>query len=194
MRLVILVPGIVVVILGTVLALSPSTTLHTQAATQSTPVEFNATTLWSLTGTYPLTFSWGAPSPVAIVAATCTSVNPSTTTQFSVCGGFDLITEQYGVNGGFSVAPKLGAIIFLWVLPPNQTTTAPPVTVRIVGANPSLGSDLIVAGVGVAGVGLVVRRKKGAPETKPPPDDSFDPVRPPSWAQNSPPDSSPEWD
>lgn len=194
MRLVLLVPGIVVVIIGVVLTLTPTSTVRTQTATSTNPIEFNATTLWSASGTYPLTFSWGAPAAVAIVAATCTSVGPGSTSRFSVCGGFDLITEQYGVNGGFSVAPSVGAVVFLWVLPPNQTTDAPPVTVRIVGANPTLGSSLLLAGAGVIVAGLVLRRKKGAADGPTPPVDSFDPAHPPAWAEQPPPIPPQEWD
>ncbi|MCI4347943.1 MAG: hypothetical protein L3J97_04915, partial [Thermoplasmata archaeon] len=74
-----LIPGIVLVLIGVILALSPLTTIRTQTATPPTPVEFNATSLVSVTGTYPLSFTWGALSPVTVLAATCDRVTPNTT-------------------------------------------------------------------------------------------------------------------
>jgi hypothetical protein len=194
MRLVLLIPGILVMLLAVVLTVSPTATLRTQTATASTPVEFNATSPVSVTGHYPLSFSWGASSLVTIVAATCASVNSRATSEFSVCGGFSLIGEQTGINGAFSVSPKLGAIVFMWVLPVNETQPAPPVTVRIVGAEPLLGTILLGTGGAVAVLGILVRKKVGPPKLSKDDPESWDPTRPPPWAEQPPPQPPPEWE
>ena len=194
MRLLLLIPGIVVILVGIVLTVSPVVTLRTQTATPSTPVEFNATSPLSVTGTYPLSFAWAATSNVTVVAATCASVNPSMTSRFSVCGGFELITEQSGINGGFSVSPKLGAIVFLWVLPTNQTGPVPPVTVRVVGAEPALGAICLIVGGVVSVLGIVLRRPKRLKPSGKGEVDSWDRSKPPPWAESPPSTPPPEWE
>ncbi|MCI4352942.1 MAG: hypothetical protein L3K14_06090 [Thermoplasmata archaeon] len=192
MRLILLIPGIVVALLGIVLALSPLTTIRTQTATPPAPVEFNATSLVSVTGTYPLSFVWGAVSPATVVAATCESVNPQTSTMFSVCNGFVLITQQHGINGGFTAAPKLGAIVFVWVLPGNQTGPPPTVTVKIVGAEPALGTFVLLAG-GAAVLTGAILPKKSRPQ---PISGARDPegAEPFPWAVPPPSAPPPEWE
>src|SRR5690242_12221828 len=157
MRAGVLVVGILLAILGGILAFVPFIPTGSQTITAQQEWAFNVTAAFSITGTVPLSISWSSPTDVTVQLVTCDSVSDLTCTN-------EHDSEQNGTSGTFAVNPKVNGAVGLILGTPGNAT----VTVR--EAQPTIGDALLIVGGLFVVAGIVLpRRKPPAPVPVPAP-------------------------
>ncbi|SRR5258708_10679655 len=149
--------GVVLLILGAVLAFVPIVTSATGTVDALDPMVFNVTAAFSLTGTIPLEIDWSSSQTVTIEVVTCSSINNLNCQDESN-------STQTGTSGAFHVAPKTNGAVGVVL---NGLGSA---SVTVKEAQTTLGAILLVLGVLLLIVGLVLKKKArpmpiGAPPT-----------------------------
>ncbi len=142
--------GIVLLVLGAVLAFVPLLQAGSQDVSESTPWGFNVTAAFSITGTVPLTISYSSSQSVNILVGTCDSISYSSGSP--QCTN-PTVSGQNGSSGTFNINVKPGGAVVVGILGAGTAS----VTVK--EAQTPLGDILLILGIVVLLVGLVMRRR-----------------------------------
>lgn len=151
MRTGIVVVGIVLLVLGAVLAFVPLVQTASQNVSELTPAAYNVSATFSITGTVPLSISYTASQAVQIMVETCDSITFSSSNA-PQCKNPSNATQN-GSSGTFSVAVKPGGAFAVAVIGPGTAT----ITVK--EGQTTLGDILLILGIVILLVGLVLRKK-----------------------------------
>lgn len=179
MRIVIVVVGIVLIILGAVLAFVPLATAASQEVTSSAPYVANITAAFSITGTVPLTISWTSGSTTSMILGACDKVNSGASNISGSCTNAQ-ITTQTGTSGSWNVNVKPGGAIVAGCFTSGCTAN---ITVK--EGQTVIGDILLILGIVVLIVGVVLKSKPKAapPMAQPMPPDNTMGGQPPMGSQ-----------
>jgi uncharacterized membrane protein len=174
MRIVIVVVGIVLIILGAVLAFVPLTTAATQEVTSSAPYGANITAAFSITGTVPLTISWTSGSSTTVLLGACDKISSSAN-----CTNPQL-TTQSGTSGSWNVNVKPGGAIVA-----ACATSGCTANVTVKEGQTVIGDILLILGIVILIVGVILKSKPkmAPPMAQPMPPDNTMGGQPPMGSQ-----------
>lgn len=179
MRIVIVVVGIVLIILGAVLAFVPISTAASQEVTQSAPYIANITAAFSITGTVPLTLSWTSGSSTTMLLLACDKINIGASNYSSGCTNLQT-TIQSGTSGSWNVNVKPGGAVAAICSGSGCTGN---LTVK--EGQTVIGDILLILGIVILIVGVVLKSKPKAapPMAQPMPPDNTMGGQPPMGSQ-----------
>lgn len=166
MRWILTVLGVAVVVAGLVLALVPLFDGPSKVLTSSqTDVGFNATTPFSVTGSWPIGLSWSSNRQVSLLVVVCHSVNQSASSLATVCPGSSF-TRLNGTSGTETFNVPLGGVLLIGIV--SNLTSGLAVEVQLRPALTLIGTIFWVGGAGIVVVGVLARRSNRRPPlTKP---------------------------
>ncbi len=153
--------GIVLLVIGAVLAFVPLIQAASQDVSESSPAAYNISALFSITGTVPLSISYTSSQTVDILVGTCDSVTYSPSGQ-PQCSN-PSISSQNASGGTFNVNVKPGGAVVIGLLGPGTAT----VTVK--EGQTTAGDILLILGIVLVLVGLVLRGRARPVSPTPPP-------------------------
>lgn len=182
MRIVIVVVGIVLIILGAVLAFVPIGQIASQDVTSNAPYAANLTggaIAFSITGTVPLTISWTSSNSTTMIMGACDKVNLGASNISGSCTNAQ-ITTQTGTSGSWNVNVKPGGAIVAGCATSNCKAT---VTVK--AGYTVIGDILLILGIVLLIVGVILKSKPKAapPMAQPMPPDNTMGGQPPMGSQ-----------
>ncbi|MCI4372828.1 MAG: hypothetical protein L3K02_04205 [Thermoplasmata archaeon] len=150
MRIGFVVVGVVLVLLGAVLAFVPLIQVASQTITEGTPYEANVTGV-SVTGSVPASVSWSSNATISIEVGTCSTLQSN-----GMCSGsVSLLPIQNGTSGTFSFSVPTGGAFVVAIASLSAATAS--ITVKL--AQSTIGLILLIVGILLLIVGLVLKRK-----------------------------------
>lgn len=152
---VLVVIGIVLAVVGAVLAFVPFLPGPSQVLTAVHPTAaFNATTSGSLTGYWTIGLTWTANQTVSLLVLVCHSINLTASSLHTVCPGA-APTVLNGTSGSGSYSVPVGGALLIGIL--SNTASSPRVHIQLQPTMVFAGTILLFGGIGIAVVGLLPR-------------------------------------
>ncbi len=140
--------GVVLLVIGAVLAFVPLIQAASQDVSEVSPAGYNISALFSITGTVPLSISYTSSQTVDIMVETCDSLTNSPS-GYSCSNPNN--SSQNASSGTFNVNVKPGGAVLIGVLGPGTAS----VTVK--EGQTTAGDILLILGIVLVLVGLVLR-------------------------------------
>jgi hypothetical protein len=149
--------GVAIVVIGLVFSLIPIFDGPSQVLTPARPtVAFNATTPFSLTGSWTIGVDWSSNHAVSLLVVVCRSINTSATSLQTICPDAGL-TVLNGTSGSPSFSVPIDGTILIGIV--SNATAGLRVNVQLKPTLTVLGVILVVGGAGITAVGVMPRRK-----------------------------------
>ena len=174
MRIVVLIVGVILLILGAVIAFVPVIS-DTSSVTAVDPSDCTSgpdcsisyevySASPSVTGGTSTKLSWSAPVPVTFTAVTCSNAvtgepdNLTPSELARVCSGLVTVANTTGTSGSYSFTiPSGGSLMFFAT---TSGTVQPTVNATLTATEPLLGLVVLLLGLLLAILGVVLRSKK----------------------------------
>ncbi len=154
--------GVVLIVVGAVLAFVPILQAGSEVVTSDTAWAFDATASFSITGTIPLSISYTSNQSVNLYVESCTGGITQSPGGMPECTGGTVVSFLNGSSGAISFDEKVGGGVIVGLVSPGSAT------VVVKEAQTPIGDILLILGALFLLVGLVLPKRRPVPATPPP--------------------------